>query len=50
MVVHFKRFSPIIVLNPARLEQPINYTPFVNIELVEHVLDVLIEPIFLLLI
>jgi hypothetical protein len=36
-VVHLKGFSPIIVPKPATFEQPISYSPFVNIELIEHV-------------
>jgi hypothetical protein len=50
LVVHLKGFLPIIVPKPARWQQPINYIPYANIELVEHVPDVLIEWIFVLLI
>ncbi len=46
-MVHLKGFLPIIVPKPTRLKQPINYTPFVDIGLIEQVPN---EPIFVLLV
>jgi hypothetical protein len=40
LVVHLKVFSPIIIPKLIMLKQPISYTPFANIVLVEHVRDV----------